>query len=109
MDSASSNLHNNHQAYQCIQNDIILAWSERHVDAIAFFGLFDPCDKASVQVQWLETLPQPHDNICRFENLRHFVEERRFREIATEILRMKGPLNQKEPLKSSIRRLIDSS
>lgn len=83
----------NHEFYRRLQSDLIGNWRDRDIPAVAFFGLFDPCGKAEVQLQWLEALPRLNGNIHRFPGVGHFIEETRYDTIGREILRLKGLLS----------------
>ncbi|MCF4164893.1 alpha/beta fold hydrolase [Zavarzinia compransoris] len=85
-------MQDNHDFYRRLQNDLVPEWRDRAIDAVAFFGLWDPCGKAEVQLQWLEALPRLNGHIHRFPGVGHFVEEHRFDVIGREILRLKGLL-----------------
>ena len=80
----------NHHFYQRLQNELIPGWAERAIPATAFFGVWDPCGKAEVQLQWLEALPQLSGKMHRFPGVGHFVEEHRPVEIASAIMEMKN-------------------
>lgn len=82
----------NHSFYQNMQSNITQHWGPQgqNINACAFFGLFDPCAKASVQQQWRDALPQLNGHIQTFENRGHFVEESEPAAIAAGIIDVAG-------------------
>lgn len=81
-------MQSNHRFYLDIQNRLVPGWRDRKIPARAFFGTWDPCGKAEVQLQWLEALPQLAGHMHRFDGVGHFVEEHRPGYIGRELLKM---------------------
>jgi len=82
----------NHEFYQNMQNTITQRWGPQgqNINACAFFGLFDPCAKDSVQQQWKDALPQLNGHIQSFKNSGHFIEESEPEAIAAGIIEVAG-------------------
>ena len=54
--------------------------------ATGFFGLWDACGKVEVIEQWQEALPQISQHLYKYEDIGHFVEEYKGKEIGLKIL-----------------------
>lgn len=75
------------QFYQEIQDNIKKKWGPdgQNIGVRALFGSWDPLAKDEVLQQWIENLPQLKGNIQKFENVGHFIEEIKPKEIAEAI------------------------
>lgn len=51
-----------------------------------FFGLWDACGKQEVIDQWRVALPQIDNHLFQYEEIGHFIEEYKGKEIAHKIL-----------------------
>jgi len=78
------------QFYDMIQKRIGNSWGPNgsKIGIKAILGRWDPLGQNEVIKQWIRNLPQLKENIYIFEDIGHFIEERRYKKIATEILKL---------------------
>ena len=74
--------------YRFIQDNIRKVWGPngQNIGVRAVCGKWDPSAKDEVMEQWVANLPQLEGHITEFENVSHFVEEFKPKEIAEAIL-----------------------
>lgn len=75
----------NHDFYARLQATVSAAWAE--LPAAGHFGQWDACGKDSVIAQWTEALPRMADDLHRYPDCGHFVEETHGDAIAQSVLR----------------------
>ena len=75
--------------YDFIQENINLLWSRKFnkIGVHAVIGKWDPLGKKSVLKQWVHHLPQLKNNITLYNEVGHFIEEIKYKEIAHVILK----------------------
>ena len=61
-------------------------WGGQNIGTRALLGRWDPLGKDEVIKQWTDNLPQLNGHVWIFENVRHFPEEVKFKEIAASII-----------------------
>lgn len=78
------------QFYDIIQKRIGDSWGPNgsKIGIKAILGRWDPLGQNEVIKQWIRNLPQLKENINIFEDIGHFIEERRYKKIAVEILQL---------------------
>jgi pimeloyl-ACP methyl ester carboxylesterase len=78
------------QFYHMIQESITMAWGPKgdNIGIKALIGRWDPLGQNAVLEQWIEYLPQLKGNIQIFQNTGHFIEEKKYKEIADAILEL---------------------
>lgn len=76
--------------YRHIQENISREWGPegKDIGARAVLGGWDPTSKDEVIEQWVEHLPQLEGHMQIFEDVGHFVEEVKYKEIADAIIGM---------------------
>jgi pimeloyl-ACP methyl ester carboxylesterase len=76
--------------YRIIQEEIKDAWGPNgsNVGIKAIIGRWDPLGQNQVLSQWMSALPQLRKNIQTYNNIGHFIEERKPKEIANSIIRL---------------------
>ena len=74
--------------YMFIQENISACWGpdSQNIGVRALCGKWDPSAKDEVMEQWIAHLPQLEGNITEFQEVSHFVEEHKPKEIAEAIL-----------------------
>ena len=74
--------------YTFIQENISACWGldGQNIGVRAVCGKWDPSAKDEIMKQWVINLPQLEGNIQEFQNVSHFVEEHKPKEIAEAIL-----------------------
>jgi len=74
--------------YNMIQKSITKAWGPKgsNIGVKSLIGRWDPLGQNTVIKQWIEHLPQLKGNIRVFENIGHFIEEIKYKEITEAIL-----------------------
>ncbi|MBN2160367.1 MAG: alpha/beta fold hydrolase [Spirochaetes bacterium] len=74
--------------YRFMQDNIKKLWGPkgRHIGARALLGRWDPLGKDEVIKQWTDNLPQLEGHVRLFNNVGHFIEEVKPREIAEAII-----------------------
>lgn len=74
----------NYDFYKNMQATIAKKWGD--ISVAGFFGLWDACGKKEVIQQWQEALPQIAIHLHQYEEVGHFIEEYKGKEIGTQIL-----------------------
>lgn len=74
--------------YRYIQDNIKKLWGPggRNIGVRMVVGRWDPTGKDEVIKQWRENLPQLDGHVQTFENVCHFIEEVKYKEIADAII-----------------------
>ncbi|MBN1364614.1 MAG: alpha/beta hydrolase [Syntrophaceae bacterium] len=74
--------------YRFMQDNIKKLWGPvgRNIGVRAVLGRWDPLGKDEVIKQWTDNLPQLQGHVQVFENVGHFIEEAKPREIAEAII-----------------------
>lgn len=80
----------NHAFYKTMQRQLAACWGPRSqaIQAAGHFGQWDACGKNSVIEQWTGALPGMADDLHRYPDCGHFIEEEQPEAIAQSILRM---------------------
>ena len=83
-------LQDNHAFYRLMQQNLAKNWGPQgqNIPVCAYFGQWDPCGKNTVIEQWCDALPQMKNQLYRFADIGHFVEEYKGPEIAASIVKM---------------------
>ncbi len=78
--------------YRFIQENIGNLWGPqgRNIGVRALLGRWDPLGKDDVIRQWTEHLPQLNGHVRTFDNVGHFPEELKYKEIAEAIVDVSG-------------------
>jgi len=74
----------NHEFYKNIQTSISEKW--KNIQVAGFFGLWDVCGKQEVIDQRRVALPQINNNLFQYEDIGHFIEEYKGKEIGLKII-----------------------
>jgi pimeloyl-ACP methyl ester carboxylesterase len=74
--------------YRFMQDNIkkLCGPAGRNIGVLAVLGRWDPLGKDEVIKQWTDNLPQLQGHVQVFENVGHFIEEAKSREIADAII-----------------------
>lgn len=78
--------------YSFIHKELNSSWGRdgQNIGVRAVLGRWDPLGKDAVIRQWIENLPQLEGNVLSFEDVGHFIEEFKPREIAEAIMDVAG-------------------
>ncbi len=73
---------------QFLYENISAIWDSKgqNIGVRAVLGKWDPCAKDEVMEQWIEHLPQLKGYIQDFQDVSHFVEEFKYKEITEAIM-----------------------
>ena len=82
----SYGLQDNTEYYRNMQERVPRYW--KNCPAAGVFGQWDPCGKDEVIAQWHEVLPKMKMATLKYPDVGHFVEEVKWKEISSEILRL---------------------
>lgn len=85
---ATHGVQDNRDYYKAMQAVVPEAWA--NIEVSGHFGQWDPCGKDEVIEQWLAALPKMADNLFKYPEVGHFVEEYKGPEMAASILKMNG-------------------